>query len=368
MSFVTETKSSILISWMVWSFFFMTVFVSRVFFSLPDVLPGIQLFYIGLSGLILTVLVRFIIWLFRSHQFSWALSGLFNLGIIMILLFSLNSIDFKGHRHHHDADNFPGTIHEEKVVEEDGVKKVLTIKGDIKVSKNRHDWLMIYLMILGIVYTVTALIELNEQKMNQLVLQDKLSNAKLNTLRAQLNPHFMFNALNTVSSLIDEDKKAAQQVLEDFSFLLRDVINKSRAEFTTLAEEIDFIRKFTLIEKKRFEEKLEFHFDIATETLQGKVPSLILQPIVENAIKHGVLKKAGKGEVWISSQLKDERLLLAVKDDGPGMNPNVDISRVGLTNTRTRLQYLYQQDAALTIENLEPGGLRVVIDLPFESL
>ena len=372
MSFVTETKSSILISWMVWAFFFTAVFVTRLFFSLPDALPGRQLFYIGVGGMLLTILLRFVIWMFRRHKFKWILSGILNLAIIYIVLVFMNSFEFKRHGHGFRHGGAPGTnpevIHEKKVVEENEENKTLTVAVAKGVSKVRHEWFMIYLMILGIVYTVVALIELNEQKIGQLVLQDKLSNAKLNALRAQLNPHFMFNALNTVSSLMEENTKEAQQVLEGFSFLLRDMIDKSKEQFTTVEEEIVFIEKYTLIEKKRFDEKLEVRFSIERDILPGKIPSMILQPIVENAIKHGVLKKEGKGQVFISGQKKSDRLLLSVSDDGPGMETEKLIGRVGLNNTRERLLHLYNTNASLEIKNLESGGLLVLIDIPFENL
>ena len=135
-----------------------------------------------------------------------------------------------------------------------------------------------------------------------------------------------------------------------------------------MAEEFSFIEKYTLIEKKRFDEKLDIHFSISEETLSAKLPTMILQPIIENAIKHGVLNKKGKGEVQVSCEKIGDSLLIIVSDDGPGIQFDKTTNRVGLNNTEERLRHLYSEKAKMELKNKETGGLKVSIAIPFENI
>jgi two-component system, LytTR family, sensor kinase len=200
-------------------------------------------------------------------------------------------------------------------------------------------------------------------------LDARLKAAELAMIRLQLNPHFLFNALNTLAVLMREDEAAADRLLERLSLFLRAVLADCAREETPLAEELELLDHYLAVESARYGERLQVRFDIAPETRRARVPRLVLQPLVENAIKHAVAQRSAGGTVTISAALRDGRLELRVEDDGPGWRqsaPQSAIGRgVGLANTQLRLQTLHGARQTMELTNLSPtGGARVRLILP----
>jgi two-component system LytT family sensor kinase len=197
--------------------------------------------------------------------------------------------------------------------------------------------------------------------------------AELRALRAQVNPHFLFNALNTIADLIVVDAAKAERMTEQLSDVFRYVLTHSQATMISVRQEIDFVRRYLEIEEARFRERLQVTVEVAPEVAEMQVPSLILQPIVENAIKHGVGPKLEGGRVSISAARRDSDLLLTVEDTGVGLAPparahksdgRVRSTGAGLVNSKQRLRTLYGDGAKLTMESLDSQGCRVTIQIP----
>jgi two-component system, LytTR family, sensor kinase len=203
--------------------------------------------------------------------------------------------------------------------------------------------------------------------------QLQVTEAQLQALKMQLHPHFLFNTLNSISALLDEDVDAADQMLARLGDLLRLTLENSGAQQVTLQEELEFLRCYLEIERVRFHDRLAVTMHIEPETLEARVPNLILQPIVENAIRHGIASRIAPGEIEIRAGRAGEALRLLVKDNGPGLQrsgaPNGRAREgLGLANTRARLQQLYGSAHRFEIADVPEGGLQVTIDMPFETV
>jgi signal transduction histidine kinase len=209
--------------------------------------------------------------------------------------------------------------------------------------------------------------QVRERALNESRLEARLASAELQVLKMQLHPHFLFNTLNTVYNLIPVNAKEAQGMITRLSKLLRFSLDHVSTETVTLDDEMAFLTEYLQIEKVRFEERLRIERDLPADTLQAEVPNMILQPLVENAIRHGVSKKAAGGTIQISSRRDDSRLVIMITDDGapPTMSPS-ESTGIGLANTRARLTKLYGNDF---IFNLEPfgQGTRVNLNIPFKA-
>jgi two-component system, LytTR family, sensor kinase len=199
----------------------------------------------------------------------------------------------------------------------------------------------------------------------------QLAQAQLQALKSKLQPHFLFNALNSISSLMFTDVRAADKMLSRLSDLLRLVLESDGAQETTLSKELEFLDVYLQVEKFRFEDGLEVIVDAAPATLDANVPQLLLQPLVENAIHHGVAKRSAKGRIRITSRHDCKHLYLLVTDNGPGFEtdrePEPRRNGVGLMTTRQRLQTLYGDSQRLTIRNLPEGGAEVCVEIPFST-
>ena len=200
----------------------------------------------------------------------------------------------------------------------------------------------------------------------------ELTHAKVHALMTQLRPHFLFNTLNSISALIDINKSDAQKVINQFADLLRFVLNRETTQFTSLSEEIRFIKNYLNIEKERYRERLTLSYELEMDTLAEKVPTLILQPLVENAIKHGIAKKMEDGHITIKSRFiywnnnKEVRLSLEVLDNGHGCRSDFDHG-VGLSNVTSRLKELYGEQFSCELQNHANGGCLAKITLPLVS-
>lgn len=197
--------------------------------------------------------------------------------------------------------------------------------------------------------------------------QSQTQNAQLQMLRYQIDPHFLFNSLNSISSLIlDEKNRRAEQMINGLSEFLRSSLDQNDAVKITLQEEINIAKKYLLVEGIRFEDKLSTIFNIAPETLNCLVPSLILQPAIENALKHAISPKKVDGKITISTSCQDGKLNLSVIDNGPGLTGVGLENGIGLANTRSRLNVLYGQKALMRLSNHIEGGAKFSLQLPVE--
>jgi signal transduction histidine kinase len=209
-----------------------------------------------------------------------------------------------------------------------------------------------------------------EHQVETAQLQRALVEARLDALRMQLNPHFLFNTLHAISALIHDNPQAADRVVARLSELLRLTLDQSKPQEVPLCEEMAFLERYLEIEQTRFAERLKVEKDINPETQQALVPYLILQPLVENAIRHGIEPREDLGVLKISAARKNGRLELRVCDNGQGFSvkPNVDTQQgIGLSNTRSRLQHLYGEKCQLELASAQGGGLEARMEIPFHT-
>ena len=231
------------------------------------------------------------------------------------------------------------------------------------------DWaLMTYAAIAGLSHAVAYYREGQARALNAAQLEARLMETRLQTLEAELHPHFLFNTLHAISTLVHTEPDAADRMISRLSDLLRLTFDRSGTPGVPLQEELEFLQKYLDIEQTRFQDRLSVRYDIDPETLDAQVPRLILQPLVENAIKHGVAPRSGPGLVQISAKLAGDRLRLEVRDDGVGVSGGGRAplrSGVGLKNTRDRLECLYGANHRLEFSDAD-AGLAVRIEIPWQ--
>lgn len=227
--------------------------------------------------------------------------------------------------------------------------------------------LVFYAGILVVSRVLDSKARLAEEQTHTARLNEQLSMARLDALRKQIEPHFLFNTLNAVSGLVragrDEDAVTMIAGLSDF---LRHTLERSSRQQVPLAEELEFAEKYLSIEKIRFGERLQLDFNVPLDLYQAQVPSLILQPIVENAVKHGIAKRAQGGTIRIAAAVDHGKVALTVSNDGPPLLPaELSGSGIGNVNVRTRLKNLYGDDFEFTMRNGRAGGVEVAISMPY---
>ncbi len=233
------------------------------------------------------------------------------------------------------------------------------------------DWaLMTYSAIVGVSYALGYYRESQARAIRAAHLEARLAEARLKTLEAELHPHFLFNTLHAISTLVHTQPETADRMISRLSDLLRITFSRSGAACVSLHEELEFLQKYLEIEQTRFQDRLTVHYDIDPDTLDAEVPRLILQPLVENAIKHGVAPRSGPGTVSIASRRDGVELHLTVRDNGVGLSRGARAKLhggVGLSNTRDRLECLY--GTAHALEFIEASqGLTVEMRLPFRRV
>jgi two-component system, LytTR family, sensor kinase len=235
--------------------------------------------------------------------------------------------------------------------------------------KDPHPLLMVAVYATTI-FSVSIPIKIWNSARNERLLEMKerlLAQARLSALSSQINPHFLFNTLNTVSSLIRTKPDEARRVVYRLSHILRRLLRKTET-FAPLKEELSFIEDYVSIEVARFGEKLRFVKDIDPQTLEWQVPSMALQPIVENSIKHGLSQKLGGGEIRIESRISEDRLVLRISDDGVGMDEGrlgslLELG-IGMSNVNERLKVLFGSNYRLRIDSRPGEGTMTEIELP----
>jgi two-component system LytT family sensor kinase len=225
------------------------------------------------------------------------------------------------------------------------------------------------LLVYGVIVTISHAIDYyrkyHERTVHALELEKHLTEARLQSLLRQLKPHFLFNTLNGIASLMHSDVHAADKMLVRLSELLRLTMHHPGQPLTKLRDEVAFIEKYLEIERIRFRDRLSVEITAAPDTLEAEVPSLIIQPLVENAIRHGLEPQARPGRITVESRREGQSLLLLVRDNGGGMPPGgFTREGIGLANTRERLRELYGDRHRFELSNHPGGGLEVRLSIP----
>jgi two-component sensor histidine kinase len=226
----------------------------------------------------------------------------------------------------------------------------------------------VYFALVGIEHSLFYFQQVREREMQAAQLTAQLSEARLSALRMQLNPHFLFNSLNAITVLVrDHDTATASRVLELLSNVLRQVLREDLAHETTLSKELDFLNSYLAIEQIRFPDRLRTQIQIDPAVSQALVPVFLLQPLVENAIRHGIATRADIGVVEITGRCEGSQLVLTVRNDGIGPSEILQRDGIGLTNTRARLRTLYGDTAWLETTLGESGSFTATVRLPFRE-
>jgi hypothetical protein len=228
--------------------------------------------------------------------------------------------------------------------------------------------LLVYAGILGVCYAIDYYRKYREREFLASQLEAQLAQAQLDSLRMQLHPHFLFNTLNGIVGLVRDNKnQAAVNMLVGLSDLLRHALEHSSRQEVELKEELNFIKLYLDIQQMRFSDRLQIELDIQPDTIKCLVPNLILQPLVENALRHGIARSAAAAVVGIRSKIVTDSLELRVFDNGSGLAHNWQLrssNGIGLANTAARLQQLYNGNHRFDVRNRDEGGVEVVILIP----
>ena len=233
---------------------------------------------------------------------------------------------------------------------------------------NFHSLLPTYWLILAGFYAVDYYVKYRDREVRTSQLEARLAEAQLRALRMQLQPHFLFNTLNSISSLMYSDLEAADSMMTRLADFLRLTLESDGAQQVPLGRELEFVERYLEIERIRFEERLVVELRVDAEARRALVPSLVLQPLVENALRHGIDRRAGGGRIAVEAERAGDRLRLRVVNDGPlgaGDDESGARQHVGLANTRDRLAQLYGEAYLLRFEPLAAGGAVVTLELPW---
>ena len=229
--------------------------------------------------------------------------------------------------------------------------------------------LIIALLIVIAVHTLLYYQSFRASELAQSSLKTDLAQAQLRALKMQLHPHFLFNTLHSISSLVLEDPPKANSMIARLGDFLRLTIDNSDQQLVTLKEETEFLRCYLDIEQVRFGDRLTVTFELEPQTLSAQVPHLILQPMVENAIQHAIAPRSARGHINIEAKRLNSLLRVAISDNGPGISSNANLpwkQGVGLTNVRTRLRQIYGPDFRFELMNTKGGGVTAFMEIPFE--
>jgi two-component system, LytTR family, sensor kinase len=229
------------------------------------------------------------------------------------------------------------------------------------------DWvLMTYLFLVGLAHALEYRNESERRALDSAHLETRLIEAQLQSLQRQLQPHFLFNTLNAISGLMRVDVEAADRMMDRLGDLLRMALDSSNVQEVPLKDELEMLQKYLDIEQVRFGHRLSVDMRIAPETLAALVPNFLLQPLVENAVRHGVAPHTRPGRISIEASREGQRLAMRIRDSGDGVAPHYLTllnQGVGLTNTRARLKHLYRSEHGFVFSN--DGGFCVTVSIPF---
>lgn len=226
--------------------------------------------------------------------------------------------------------------------------------------------MLIYWVIVSVSHALAFYLEAREREVRAAELESRLAQARLQALQMQLNPHFLFNTLQAISTLMRKKVDAADRMLIRLSDLLRYALERTDAHEVPLKQELDFLSRYLEIEQIRFGERLEVKLEVQPETLDAWLPNLLLQPLVENAIRHGIEPHARTGRILLTARRQENALELQVQDNGNGLSQVPSTRKgVGLANVRARLEQLYGAESCLELNNAEGGGLLVRVKIPW---
>ena len=230
--------------------------------------------------------------------------------------------------------------------------------------------ILVYGLVVGIAQAYTYYQQYRQRELRAVQLESELARARLQALKTQLHPHFLFNTLHSISTLMYRDVRAADRMLARLSDLLRLTLESSDAQEVPLQDEVAFVKMYLEIEQIRLGDRLTVDFDIDPALEEALVPNLVLQPIVENAVKHGIAPRSAPGHIDIRAWAEDGQLRLRVSDDGLGLPepPPRLVTGIGLSNVQARLLRLYGDDHHLALRPAEPTGLIVEITLPLRRV
>lgn len=216
-----------------------------------------------------------------------------------------------------------------------------------------------------------AAIAVNHQKLKQqeelrvLEKESLLTNAQLEALKMQIHPHFLFNSLNSIMELIHQNPKQSSELMSRLEEFLRITMQAQNVQDVSLKQELDFVQCYLDMQQVRFPKRLSVRYELDEQSLDRRVPVLLLQPIIENAVRHGIANVSQPGQISIETKATDHSLQLKIRDTGPGMKADFR-EGIGLNNTRRRLEQIYGRDHRFEMENEPTGGLTVSIEIPAE--
>jgi two-component system, LytTR family, sensor kinase len=227
-----------------------------------------------------------------------------------------------------------------------------------------HQGLTIYWTTLVVAHALYYYRGLREREAQTARLTAQLAQAQLQALKMQIHPHFLFNTLNSISALLHKDVEAADRMIARLGDFLRLTLKSSDAQIVDFEQELEFLKCYLDIEHIRFQDRLTVEMDIDPNALTAMIPNLILQPIVENAVRHGVARQTDPGHITIRARREGERLIMRVEDNGPGLKVKSNGSGIGISNTRARLEQFYGGDFSFQIANSAERGTSVTLDVP----
>jgi signal transduction histidine kinase len=227
-----------------------------------------------------------------------------------------------------------------------------------------HQGLTIYWTTLVVAHALYYYRGLRKREAETARLTSQLAQAQLQALKMQIHPHFLFNTLNSIAALLHKDVEAADRMIARLGDFLRLTLKSSDAQTVAFEQELEFLKCYLDIEHIRFQDRLTVEMDIDPHALKATVPNLILQPIVENAVRHGVARQTSHGHITIRARREGERLIMTVADNGPGLKAQSNGSGIGISNTRARLEQFYGSDFSFQIANSTERGASVTLDVP----
>lgn len=227
----------------------------------------------------------------------------------------------------------------------------------------------VYLCVVGVEHAIRYFIEAREREVELARLSEQLAGARFAALQAQVNPHFLFNTLNTIAVLVrDDDRQGAVRIVEHLSELLRRTLSRHQSNEVSLGEELELVRQYVAIEQARFSDRLRPEFRVDDSLLAAMMPSFALQTLVENAIRHGIARAPDAGRLIVAAERVGEVLQIEVTDDGVGIDPDAPLPKGhGIDNTRERLRALYGDEASLEIVRRPEGGTIATLRVPYKT-
>jgi two-component system LytT family sensor kinase len=227
------------------------------------------------------------------------------------------------------------------------------------------NYLTLFLFWSGIYFAIAFFRLYRQEEIDRLQWESALKEFELKKLKSQLNPHFVFNALNGIRSLVEEDPAKSKLAITQLSNILRNSLLSDRAQTIPLSEEIKTVLDYLNLEKIRFEERLQFQLDLEEASMVCQIPPMMIQTLVENAVKHGISKRVKGGEILIQSRLRENRLQIRIDNSGSLLSPGAD--GFGILNTQQRLDLIYNKNAAFEIKQTGPDTVSAILTIPIQA-